>query len=347
HDLTDSRAAYSQPEAPLADRVYRYAYDRQGNTLSDGENTYTYDSLNRLTQVNTKTGDIQKNRYDGEGLRAELEENGQLVRFLFHNGGVVLEEPAGGAVVRYIRGYDLISSDSTAAKTYYHYTSDNLGSITHITDGEGNVLNRYGYDAFGNFTEKEEIIQNRFYYTGEQHDPITSQYYLRARFYNPVIGRFLNEDTYYGDGLNLYAYCDNNPVNYVDPSGHACTKKTGKKIKPYDIVDYGDKTPGIENHHGVLDVWATHNINKYKSRAKKSTSIALTKQQHAATKKVYREWLFKKTGKRVGGKIDWSSISPREIQYLAEEMFDAAKVPEYARRDYYREFNRYIYGLED
>ncbi len=232
HDLAENgQTAYGQPEIPAADRIYQYTYDRQGNTLSDGENTYTYDSLNRLTQVNTKAGGIQKNRYDGEGLRAELEENGRLVRFLFHNGEVVLEEPTEGAVTRYIRGYDLISSDSAAAKTYYHYTSDNLGSITHITDEDGNICNQYEYDVFGRFTTKEETIQNRFCYTGEQYDPITSQYYLRARFYNPVIGRFLNEDTYYGDGLNLYAYCHNNPVNFVDPSGHYdCTiKKMGKR----------------------------------------------------------------------------------------------------------------------
>ena len=53
-------------------------------------------------------------------------------------------------------------------------------------------------------------------------DPVTQQYYLRARFYNPVIGRFTQEDTYYGDGLNLYQYCQANPVGYVDPSGHNC-----------------------------------------------------------------------------------------------------------------------------
>ncbi len=60
---------------------------------------------------------------------------------------------------------------------------------------------------------------NRFTYYGQQLDPITQQYYLRARFYNPVIARFTQEDTYRGDGLNLYAYCANNPVYYVDPSG--------------------------------------------------------------------------------------------------------------------------------
>ena len=51
---------------------------------------------------------------------------------------------------------------------------------------------------------------------------VSQQYYLRARFYNPVMARFTQEDTYRGNGLNLYAYCRNNPVYYVDPSGHIC-----------------------------------------------------------------------------------------------------------------------------
>ena len=49
---------------------------------------------------------------------------------------------------------------------------------------------------------------------------MTRQYYLRARFYNPLIGRFMQEDIYRGDGLNLYAYCANNPVMYFDPNGY-------------------------------------------------------------------------------------------------------------------------------
>lgn len=76
------------------------------------------------------------------------------------------------------------------------------------------------YDAWGNITAQEETVPNRFKFTGQQLDPVTQQYYLRARFYNPVVARFTQEDTYRGDGLNLYAYCENNPVFYVDPSGH-------------------------------------------------------------------------------------------------------------------------------
>ena len=121
--------------------------------------------------------------------------------------------------------------------------------------------------------------------------------------------------------------------------------ESGRETKAFDIVEYGEKTSGLENHHGVLDVWATHNIDGYKSRASKSTTIALTPEQHSATKSVYRDWLYERTGKKVGGKVDWTSVSPQEIQALSEKMFDAANVPLSARNDYYREFNRYIYGL--
>ncbi len=66
----------------------------------------------------------------------------------------------------------------------------------------------------------KEQVHNRITYKGQQYDGVTSQYYLRARFYNPVIGRFTQEDIYRGDGLNLYAYCSNNPIIYYDPSGY-------------------------------------------------------------------------------------------------------------------------------
>ena len=104
----------------------------------------------------------------------------------------------------------------------YHYVSDEQGSITHVLSEDAEILNHYSYDAFGNIIQKTEKVENRFCYNGERLDPVTQQYYLRARFYNPVIGRFTQEDTYYGDGLNLYQYCQANPVGYVDPSGHNC-----------------------------------------------------------------------------------------------------------------------------
>ena len=221
--------------------------------LSDGEMSYLYDGFGRLEQVTKADGSFQKNHYDAEGLRAEMEENGQLVKFLYNeNREAAAEEESDGNVIRYIRGLGLISSDSEKAKTYYHYVSDEQGSITHVINGEEKesgelpqenvqpqVLNHYEYDAFGNTVSCEEQVHNRFRYTGEQYDPLTGQYYLRARYYNPVIARFTQEDTYYGDGLNLYTYCQNNPILYHDPTGHGTKENSPYSRNEQQYIDAG------------------------------------------------------------------------------------------------------------
>lgn len=110
--------------------------------------------------------------------------------------------------------------------------------------------NRYAYDAFGNLLGQEEAFPNRILYAGQLYDQKTDQYYLRARYYNPTIGRFSQEDTYWGDGLNLYAYCANNPVRYFDPSGHQkkpnCPGTEGEAAT--------DKQPGVEIESGSKSI---------------------------------------------------------------------------------------------
>ena len=164
-----------------------------------------------------------------------MEENGNLVHFIFNQNREAVSEEDSSGLNRLIRASELIAANSSAdsARTYYHYVSDEMGSTTHIVDEAGKVLNRYEYDAWGNITAQEEAVPNRFKFTGQQLDPVTQQYYLRARFYNPVIARFTQEDTYRGDGLNLYAYCQNNPVFYVDPTGHVsqCLKNAYDKYR--------------------------------------------------------------------------------------------------------------------
>ncbi|NFA44213.1 RHS repeat-associated core domain-containing protein [Clostridium botulinum] len=115
---------------------------------------------------------------------------------------------------------DQINISINYSLSRHYYSIDEQGSTNFITDDAGNIKNEYYYDAFGNVLDSREEVHNRITYTGQQFDGITQQYYLRARFYNPVIGRFTQEDVYRGDGLNLYAYCGNNPVRYYDPSGY-------------------------------------------------------------------------------------------------------------------------------
>jgi HNH/Endo VII superfamily toxin with a SHH signature len=99
------------------------------------------------------------------------------------------------------------------------------------------------------------------------------------------------------------------------------------EAREFEVVNYADKAAGFENHHGVLDRWAAENVPGYRSRAGDSPTIRLSEPGHGATKKVYRDWLREQTGRPVGGRVDWGSVSPREAQQLTERMFDAAKCP--------------------
>ena len=128
----------------------------------------------------------------------------------------------------------------------YYYSVDEQGSTDFITDAAGDIMNEYWYDAFGNILDGKHEVHNRITYTGQQFDNITQQYYLRARFYNPIIGRFTREDVYRGDGLNLYAYCGNNPIIYFDPSGFDA-KLT---YNDCDIVLNGEKIDKVKYSTG-------------------------------------------------------------------------------------------------
>ena len=253
----------------------QYEYDNAGNLLKDDNVRYEYDAFNRNIKVETFNGNIQINHYDAEGLRHEMEENGRLVSFIFRGDEVVAEESQEDRI-RYIRTSVLLASDAESARTYYHYASDEMSSVTHVVDSEKEeTLNHYEYDAWGNLTTCEEKVHNRFKFNGQQYDPISQQYYLRARYYNPVIGRFTQEDSYNVDGLNLYAYCRNNPVYYVDPSGNICetaANKIREKIANGDPVSNNErrKLAAYERNEARLnarqkavdDVAKKKNINK-------------------------------------------------------------------------------------
>ncbi|MNK81799.1 tRNA(Glu)-specific nuclease WapA precursor [compost metagenome] len=98
------------------------------------------------------------------------------------------------------------------------------GDVVQVIDENGTVVNKYQYDEWGNILQQEEKVPNSFKYAGELQDEETGLYYLRARYYDPSIGRFISKDTYEGDvsnplSLNQYTYVTNNPLIYIDPTG--------------------------------------------------------------------------------------------------------------------------------
>ena len=202
-----------------------FTYSKQGSILREetesGISRYFYNSKNQQIRVECADGQIQENRYDAEGLRHEMRENGKQLRFVYQNGELLYEEGGDKETASCHLGAG-IEAVRRGQRTYYYHPDEQLSTAL-ITDETGTIKNQYRYDAFGAGLEVSEELPNRIRYTGQQYDGVTEQYYLRARYYNPILGRFLQEDVYQGDGLNLYAYCRNNPVVYWDPSGYANT----------------------------------------------------------------------------------------------------------------------------
>ena len=126
----------------------------------------------------------------------------------------------------YILGYGVAAYRNRGKEGYHSCHQDEQNSTVYLLGADGEIKNAYQYDAFGVIRTSREELPNRILYTRQQYDQISSQYYLRARYYNPVVGRFLQEDVYRGDGLNLYVYCGNNPVVYYDPSGYKDKRQT-------------------------------------------------------------------------------------------------------------------------
>ena len=155
-------------------------------------------------------------------MRYDLIENGKRTRFIYHNGELLYEKGGETKQSKEETSYQLgagIEALQRNQKTYYYHQDEQLNTAL-ITNRKGEIKNQYQYDAYGNGLETIEELPNRIRYTGQQYDQQTEQYYLRARYYNPIVGRFIQEDVYQGDGLNLYIYCRNNPVVYYDPSGY-------------------------------------------------------------------------------------------------------------------------------
>ncbi len=130
---------------------------------------------------------------------------------------------------RYIRGNDLVYSDKGTETEKQYYVTDPHGNVVQLTDENGKVVKAYEYDSFGNEVKPDGKDENPFRYCGEYFDKETEELYLKARCYQPAVGRFLTRDTYMGESedplsLHLYVYCGYDGVNMVDPSGHSWFK---------------------------------------------------------------------------------------------------------------------------
>jgi RHS repeat-associated protein len=163
----------------------------------------------------------------------------------------VVEEVVNGAVQRqYTNGLQRISENQLVSNTWTpsFYGYDGFGTVRQLTNSSGTITDTYDYDAFGNKVNSTGTTPNNYLYRGEQFDPDLGIYYLRARYYNPLTGRFMGRDPEDGDvtnpaTLHRYMYANGDPVNAFDPSGRVTATWPGAPpqatVRPPDAVEYG------------------------------------------------------------------------------------------------------------
>ncbi|MDO5149648.1 MAG: polymorphic toxin-type HINT domain-containing protein [Oscillospiraceae bacterium] len=210
-----------------------YTYDANGNQLSknnpdEGLQNNVYNSINQLISIQNgeKTASYT---YGYDGLRNSKTVNGQTTNHIWVNGQITVDTTDDTYVADiYSRGTGLVCTyerNYTAYGNRIYYLQNAHGDTVNLVDESGNKTKTYRYDAFGVEKNSDDADENPFRYCGEYFDKETNTIYLRARYYDPSIGRFITRDTYTGNGqdplsLNLYTYCRNNPIIFTDESGH-------------------------------------------------------------------------------------------------------------------------------
>ena len=229
-----------------------YAYDARGNQTQQVQTgtgvttttNYGYDLANRLTSTSISNNAViplstsATYAYNAQGQRVTRVEDEVITHFYYTGSALLFTtvneyvlqtqnilDPTGTIVAgRRFEGQAETGQDPYA-EDYFFYRYDIRGSVTTIVDGEGAVVKSYDYDEFGVTTSTGGSFFNEVTFTGSISDA-SGLLYMNARYYNPATARFLSQDTYTGSAFDpwtqhLYAYCNNNPVNMVDPTGHS------------------------------------------------------------------------------------------------------------------------------
>jgi RHS repeat-associated protein len=227
---------YDVNDQLLSAGTVSFEYDARGNPTRRNDagllTTYTWTPENRLAQI-TRGVDTISYQYDADGTRVEKQTAAGTVRYLIDTMNPTRLAQAreergstGSLIRRYEYGLGIVAQADGAASRFYH--PDGQGHVRMLTDQAGETVRSYDYDAFGNAIAEFGSATNDYRYGGQQFDDDANLYYLRARYYDPGVGRFLGRDPINGDPFNpvsmhRYAYAGNDPCNLADPTGEEFT----------------------------------------------------------------------------------------------------------------------------
>jgi RHS repeat-associated protein len=200
-------------------------WDANGNMLTKGSTAYTYDAANRLTQVVSGTTTVQYT-YNGDGKRVGRTQGSSTTHYLWDTNSalaVVALEVTDGVTTTYLYGADLVAQYDAAGNPAYLLT-DGQGNVRLLVDAAGNIVGRYDYDVFGAVRSALGSASTTYRNAGHAADDAVGLIHMRARWYDPALGRFLTLDprlpgSWNAQDWNLYVYGRNNPVTYIDAEG--------------------------------------------------------------------------------------------------------------------------------
>lgn len=195
-----------------------YTVDANGNRTA-GAGTFSYDQANRLTSA-TVGSTTANYAYNGDGLRSSKTIGTGTTNYVY-DPTAATPRLLKDNTYNYVWGPAGLAYLMDASKTAKSYETDGLGSVRAITDGTKTVTDWANRDAFGNITQSTTNTSQPFDFTGEMRDGETAFIYLGSRYYDPVTGRFITRDS--APSSNRYAYANNNPLTFTDPTGHMAT----------------------------------------------------------------------------------------------------------------------------
>ena len=235
--LTGNVVQYTYGDSNWKDKLTAYngnaiTYDEIGNPLSyyNGLN-FTWKNGRTLSKVTMLNGKTATYVYNESGIRIYKQYAG--TKTFFHlNGSQIAAMQVDNTLYNFsYDGAGQLYSININGETYYYFFNVQ-GDVIGLYDSNLNVVVRYTYDSWGKLLSTTGTlagslgVKNPFRYRGYYYDTETGLYYLKSRYYDPETCRFINMDSVeYADptylhGLNLYAYCNNNPIMYVDPNGN-------------------------------------------------------------------------------------------------------------------------------
>ncbi|MGR9355873.1 RHS repeat-associated core domain-containing protein [Rhizobium leguminosarum] len=199
------------------------SYDANGNMVSDGSRTLTWDGSNRLSTV-TQNGATVTLAYGPDGAR--VKKSWSFGTTLYPDANVEIDRTTPGTDIYTMYPHPdvkIVMTNGSGTSENFFLHRDHLASVRQVTNESGYRVEQTGYAAYGEATNT--TMQTKKGYIGERFDPETGLMYLNARYYDPAFGRFVSPDdwdpTKEGVGTNRYAYAHNDPVNKSDPNGHA------------------------------------------------------------------------------------------------------------------------------